>query len=357
MEAMTYICLLNWNGWQDTIGCIESLLSTKKQNFRIVVCDNDSSDGSIQKLEDWAKGMLSVDPPEHRYLKTLVRSERVQPLEIDYQIIPREHYEKHKEIPCDTTLTILLNEENLGFAGGNNRGIEYAMHQPDMTHLWLLNNDTLVEPNCLHEMHKRMNSAGAPAVVGSRVMFFDDPSIVQALGGNRFNPLSGTASQSIGRFMDVTDLPSSEEARGAIEQSLDYISGCSMLLPKSYLTQTGLMEESYFLYYEEIDWAVRSNRLAQSFPRLIAFDAVLYHKEGASIGSASLHGHASLQSEYYMFRSKFLFTRKHYPLLLPFVGGASVLQALNRIRQGRWDAAKQIFSLIWRVLFLRGTTA
>lgn len=316
---MIYVVILNWNGWQDTISCLQSLLSTKGVNFRVVVCDNGSTDGSVEKIKSWAQGTIKSETPKHRRLAALMHAKK-----------PRN---KH-------WLTLIENKANLGFAAGNNPGIRYAMKQADMTHVWLLNNDTLVEPDCLLKMFRRLQGEPEPAICGSRIMFYDDPTVVQALGGNKFNKWTGNASPSLGRF----DSETKKRKPKNIEKELDYISGCSMLLPKKFIEDIGLMEERYFLYYEEIDWAVRAQG---KYKAIYADDAVIYHKEGSSIGSASLKRAPSALSDFYCFRNKLWFTQKHFPLSIPSCYLVTLLQVFNRCRRGYWASGWLILSVLF----------
>ena len=340
---MIYVVILNWNGWQDTLPCLQSLFETKGADFRVVVCDNGSTDGSVEKIESWLNGNLEVAVPEHPRLAKLLQSSAA-----NREDTTRTQYSKttladlnqdiarDKLAPAEARLTLIENEANLGFAGGNNSGIRYAMNQADMTHLWLLNNDTLVEPDCLLRMLRRSESEKDPSICGSRVMFYDDPSIVQALGGNKYNRWTGNASPSLGRFMPE----SAHRDPSEIEKQMDYVSGCSMLIPRDFLDEVGPMEESYFLYYEEIDWFVRGRG---AYKPIYADDAVLYHKEGSAIGSASLNSLPSALSEFYCFRNKLRFTRRHFPLGLPICYVMTFLQVMNRCRRGYWASG-------WRIL-------
>ena len=78
MEAV-YIILLNWNGWKDTCQCLESVLRSDYPNFRVIVCDNRSTDGSMQKIKDWAEGKVTADEKISEKLKPLIKS-RCRPI-------------------------------------------------------------------------------------------------------------------------------------------------------------------------------------------------------------------------------------------------------------------------------------
>lgn len=316
-SEIVYVVILNWNGWQDTISCIESVLNSDNKKVKIIVCDNGSSDDSINQINNWCSA-------EHNIAVTNISAgEANQPASA-----------------TASKITLIHNQANLGFAAGNNTGLRYAVAQQDMTHVWLLNNDTEVASNCLSAMLTRLDNFSKPAICGSRVMFHEDTVTVQALGGNTFNKYTGIAGQSIGRFSNENSIRNTKK----IEKAIDYLSGCSILLPRSFLETVGLMDEQYFLYYEEIDWAIRAK---QKFVNIYADDAVVYHKEGASIGSASLTTAPSLLSEFYCNKSKLLFMKKHYPLNLPWCYLALLGQVFNRFKRRQWQHGYQLASIIF----------
>ena len=97
---------------------------------------------------------------------------------------------------------------------------------------------------------------------------------------------------------------------------MDYINGASTLASRSFLEKIGLMEESYFLYFEEMDWAMRARgKFALGYAR----DSVIYHKEGATIGTNLDRRKRSLLSDQYLSRNRVLFTRRFVPWALPTV--------------------------------------
>ena len=323
-----YIVILNWNGWKDTVECLESVFRLDYPNYRVVVCDNDSSDQSLNHIERWAQGLDPVEVDDSNPLKRL--SSPNVPKPIAYSTYTAGGNGSAPTDGGNEPLILLPTGGNLGFAGGNNAGLRYVLEQGDADYVWLLNNDTVVEPAALSEMvlhSKALSGKGSPNTCGSLVCFYSDPEVVQAYGGATFNRWSGIASQTLGRFEKRDRMVNHEE----VANSLNYITGCSWLLPIDFIASVGLMEERYFLYYEEIDWVTRSNG---QFKITYAPKSIIYHKEGSSIGSKTIRRAPSLLSEYYMTRSKVLFTLRFNPVAIPFVYLLSTLQAVNRVRQG-----------------------
>jgi GT2 family glycosyltransferase len=319
-----HVIILNWNGWRDTVECLESLLRCDYPNLQLVVCDNGSEDDSLSKIMSWAEGRTPPPEAEQPQLARLTTPPVDKPiacrqLQINEILQPGEAID-------DLPLVLIDNGANLGFAAGNNSGFRYALSRPASDYLWLLNNDTLVEPDALSMLVDWCENH-PNASCGSLVCFYDDPGIIQALGGASFNRWSGIASTTLGRFLRRDESLDHE----TWQQQLDYITGCSWLLPRAWLEQVGLMEENYFLYYEEIDWVTRA---APAFSIGYSPQSVVYHKEGRSIGSKSLNRSSSLLSEFYLARNKLRYTYKFNRLMLPTVWISTLLQAINRLRQG-----------------------
>lgn len=208
-----------------------------------------------------------------------------------------------------------------------------------MKYVWLLNNDTVVEPDCLANMVARIQHAPTSSVCGSMIHFFDQPHIIQAIGGNRFNPIIGRAARSEGRFIHEKEITETNE----VESTLDYISGCSLLLPRCFLENVGLMSEDFFLYYEEIDWFTRAR---DAYPICVAANARVYHREGRSIGSQSWQRSASALSDFHMYRSQLIFMRKHRGRCLYLCYAYIWAQVAKRILRGQYRNAWVVGSLL-----------
>jgi len=327
-EATTCIVLLNWNGSDDTLACLDSLLPAMARGARVLVCDNASEDGSLERIEAWARGELAAPRSGRPRLDRLQSHDLPRPR---CTRIDRAAAERGEADPR-AGLVLIDNGTNLGFAAGNNVGLRFALAQENVTHVWLLNNDTLVEADCLVRMHERLAGHGNPAVCGSMIHFFDAPAHIQAIGGNRFDRRRGVAHTSEGRYLhedEVGDV-------AATEARLDYLSGCSMLLPRAFLESVGLMNEAYFLYYEEIDWFTRA---AGRFDLLVAAGARLYHREGGSIGSRSWRRGPSLVSDRYMFRSRLRYMRAYQPRYLWRCVLNNALDIVKRLARGQWRNA------------------
>ncbi|MGF1525179.1 MAG: glycosyltransferase, partial [Candidatus Competibacterales bacterium] len=242
--------------------------------------------------------------------------------------------------PADGPVVLVRAGANLGFAGGNNIGLRYALARGDGDYVWLLNNDTAVEPRALAAMVARCQGHPRPAACGSTLVFYHAPQRVQALAGGPYNPWTGIAGTTLGRGMDLADVPA---VAADLAPRLAYLSGASCLMPRDFLTTVGLMTEDYFLYFEEIDWALRARG---RYDWLWAPEALVYHKEGGSIGSPSLDRPSSALSDFYIFRNKLVVVKRFFPWALPIAYGATAAQALNRLRRGQRDKAWLILQVM-----------
>jgi len=311
---MVYIILLNWNGWRDTIECLESVFRLSNAAFRVIVCDNASEDNSLDRIADWASGSLPAEcsNPELQHLSSPPYPKPIPFLRIEAgeQIglgIRSEH------------LFLVATGANLGFAGGNNVGLRLALRAGDLQYAWLLNNDTVVRPDALSSMIKRMEERPDAGICGSTLLFYRDPVTVQCLGGSVYNRWLARTLY-IGSSGDARHLPPAS----LVEAKMKYVLGASVLVRKEFLEVVGLMNEEYFLYFEEIDWVTRA---AGRFGLAYSPESVVYHKEGSTIGPKRPVEKYSAVSVFHFIRGRVLFTRRHHPFALLSVCTAILLSA------------------------------
>jgi GT2 family glycosyltransferase len=328
MTQNVHIIVLNWNGWRDTIECLESLLHLDYPDYTVVVCDNASSDDSLKRIAEWANGRLPAECINPQ-LSHLILPPHRSP--VPYHELTRGEAESSAG-SYRAPLILIQNEANLGFAGGNNVGFRYALANSNCEYCWILNNDTVVEPDALSPMVRLMQERPELGLCGSLNVDYTNPKLVQAQGGMTYNRWTGRVSRIAPCLVEDLD---SRPAR------MDYVNGASTLASRSFLETIGLMEESYFLYFEELDWAMRAKgKFALGYSR----DSVIYHKEGATIGSKRDRRERSLVSEQYLSRNRVLFTRRFLPWALPTVLISVCISAVERLCRGDAKRAKSMFS-------------
>jgi GT2 family glycosyltransferase len=232
--------VLNWNGWRDTVACLESLRRLDVVP-RVIVVDNGSTDGSADRIRAEAPWAQLVQLPSNR-----------------------------------------------GFSCGMNSGIAAALNETSLVdYVWILNNDTLVEPSTLSCMLALGDSDARIGIIGCRLVDADGSGRVQAMGGGGINRWLGTTS---------TDLEPSPRA-------CDHLVGASLFARKTLLGQVGGFDERYFFYLEDTDLSLRARRAGWRLA--VAEDATVIHRRGASIGGDSPG--RSLRSDVNMARSSAIF--------------------------------------------------
>lgn len=230
------IIILNYNGYKDTIECLESL---KKANYggikiSILVIDNGSSNDSVSRISEWLKANASC-----------------------YSIIENE------SDPI-SALTLYKGKENLGFSGGNNIGIQLAL-KASVDYIVLLNNDTVVDVNFLQ-----------PLLTIAR----DDPKI--GLIGSKIIDYYHRSHFILGGYIDVRKCSGYHfyDTEKADLEDISFTSGCIWLIPAKAFKSCGLMDPNYFLYVEDVDFCYRVKK--SGYKITCTKDSIVYHKEGRS---------------------------------------------------------------------------
>ncbi len=312
----TAVILLNWNGAEDSIACIQSLLQMRDQDFVVVLCDNNSTDGSFETLRSWGTAALG---------ETFVT------------------WEPGQQPAHEARVVLIQTGANLGFAGGCNVGIRYVLLLPSVQYLWLLNNDTIVDENALGAQLQKLQGRPEIGILGSTLIFFSEPGLVQAPGGYDFNFWTSRVIQPFGT-LHVDNLPSEI----SVEARLKYISGASMLVRRSFIEEVGLLNEQYFLYFEEVDWATRGKG---RFRLGYCSSSRVVHKEGRSIGSHRQVEQRSSFSERLLARNRVLFLRTYFPyrLLVCLIWIFAV--GVVRLVKGHMTPAVDLWRGAWDGLF------
>ena len=321
------IVVLNWHGWSDTIECLESVFRQDYPNYQVVVCDNASRDGSFEKILAWAAGELPVEGPGDHPLSRLVAPPVRKPIRVAAFDAPPADGAAAPDAP----LVLIRTGGNLGFAGGNNVGMRFARRRPGTKYIWLLNNDTVVDAAARRRMVEEAERDPRVAMVGSKLMDYERPGEIQTIGGGW-----------VKRWRGLTDhIGAGEEDEGQWEERFDpdYITGASLLASAAAIDEIGEMDESYFLYSEEVDWCLRARR--RRFALRYSPGSVVWHKGGRSVGyGSSLH-------DYHTVRSMLLLVRNFYPHLLPITFvyslGRCLAPKIARLQYDRFRAVLRAY--------------
>lgn len=329
-----YVVLVNWNGWADTVECLESVFRLRYPSYRVFVCDNASQDQSLERISAWAEGRLAVPTAEGSALRRLSSPPVRKP--VTYALHQRAEAERGPRVADAVRLELVATGSNLGFAGGNNVALRCALARDDFEYAWLLNNDTVVEPDALDHLVGRMSESPKAGLCGSKLLEYEPPHAVQALGGATYNRWLGSARQ----------IHSEHSGRAeAVESRMAYVVGASMLVSKAFLRDVGLMSEDYFLFFEELDWVARARG---RYGLAYAPGSVVYHKAGRSTGFSRRHYNAA--AEIRLHHSQIRYTRTHMPLFLPMLGLRHLLVLLNSLATLRLPRARAVARLYRELL-------
>lgn len=244
------VVILNWNGREDTLECLASTTRIDYPSYEIVVVDNGSIDGSVAAI--------------------------------------REAY---------PTVTIIETGRNLGYAGGNNVGIRWALGK-HFDSILLLNNDTAVDPGLLRAFARAEAEFPNAGVFGGKIYYHTRPDILWFAGG-QWVP---DAFKFIHVGQDCPDGPEFMTPR-----AFDYMTGCVLHASSRVYRDIGLLDEDFFLTYEETDWCYRARKAGYD-PTFIP-DAKVWHKVSASFG-----GSTSPLMIYFLERNRLLWVRRYLPL-------------------------------------------
>lgn len=319
-ERSAAAVILNWNGWRDTIECLESLLTSLPADVAVIVCDNASSDGSVERIRAWVVEHAAQWGPT-----MLTRDDAVA-----------------GEIAQAGRVHIVENGANLGFAAGNNSGVRLAMNNPSCRYVWILNNDTTVDSGTLPAAVARMEADDSIGICGSTLVYYHDRDSIQAFGGAVYSRWTGR-SRHLGAFARRTEVPRDPSE---VEAQMSYVVGASMLVRREFIERVGYMREDYFLYCEEIDWASRGR---ENFRLGYAPESIVWHKEGATIGTSA--GGGSPLSLFYLFRNRMRYAWRFHRLYVPSVLYFCLLDVAKLMVRRRWP---QVRAAMRGVMQLRG---
>jgi hypothetical protein len=215
---------------------------------------------------------------------------------------------------------LLPSDENLGTAGGNNRGIAYCLEQ-GFDYVLLLNSDTVLTEDFLDRL---VAAADARSLVVPKILYYHDQRLISTHAGD-FDWRRGVFRRTFHGRVDSSDANSPRD--------LETASFCCALVPAAAFREVGILDERFFMYYEETDWLRRARD--QGYRLLYRPEAVVYHRESASSGG----GWMTPFKYYYANRNRLYLMRKHtasrgaYALFTAyFLAGRLVYLALHLLR-------------------------
>jgi GT2 family glycosyltransferase len=292
--------ILNWNGWKDTIECLESLYQITYPNYDVILVDNGSKDDSLEKTKEYCEGRINVESKffEHEPSNKPIKITEYTREEAEAGGVKEEGL---VDLPSNRKLILIKNEKNYGFAEGNNIGIRYAFNALDPDYILLLNNDTIVDPRFLAGLVKVAEDNEEIGMVATKLLFYDSPNIINSVGTLIFK--DGSAAHLGGREIDID----------RYNQVVETFAPCAAaaLYRSDMLNEIGLFDPDFFAYLEDVDLGWRA-RLA-GWKCIFVPKAVVYHKHSASSKKYSVF------KLFYIERNRIWLMIKNYPLCCIFL--------------------------------------
>lgn len=351
------VILVNYNGAADTLAALAALAGLRTPPFALLVVDNGSRPQDARKLEHgWqalcaarglpgpavcpghapggitAGGALPGEPMPDALMRRAAASVPRPDLPRPDRALPRG-----SDSDGQTAHVLLRLSENRGFSGGNNAALRWLLARSSAGQcaaFWLLNNDTEPDPAALDALCARLNQRPEAGLCGSTLLYAHAPGRVQAAGGCAFSPLSGRTAFLAGG-LTTADLA---RVRGEdVEKRMAYVVGASLLARRAVLERAGLLPEEYFLYYEDLAFALNARRAG--FALAWARESLVPHKEGGSTGaSGGGGGRAAARPalvDYLSVRNRIHLIRRYCPWALPVALASLAGVCLNRVRRGQ----------------------
>lgn len=238
------IVVLHWKNFDDTLACLKSISNLTFQPDNIIIVDNHSDDFCVQKVKNLLPSSL-----------------------------------------------IIKSERNLGYSGGNNLGIRYALEN-EADYIWILNNDIIVDGDALYILVDIALENSNAGFLGPKILTQEDPSKILSTGG---------ILQSDGKAYHIGIGESDNGQFNEINEA-DFLSGSSFMVGRNVIEKIGLLDEDFFAYHEDIDWCYRARQAG--FKILNVPRAIVFHPD------TRIRDENSALVTYYITRNSLLFARK-----------------------------------------------
>ncbi len=291
MDPRVTVIILNWNGWKDTVECLESLFQINYSNFDVIVVDNDSHDESLEKIRNYALGKINV------ISDFLIFNSNNKPIKIlEYTKEESEHLKVETKFLklASKKLFLIKNYANYGFAEGNNIGIRFAVNILNPKYILLLNNDTVVDHDFLKEMVNIGEINTDIGIIGPKIYYYNEKNTIWCIGGK----IDWKLARGLHVGINEVDNGQYDEIR-----EFEYVSGSAFLIKREVVDEIGLMDKQFFLYFEESDWALRASQ--KEYISVYTPKAKVWHKVSKSGG-----GITKTLGLYYITRNRWLFMKK-----------------------------------------------
>jgi len=282
------IIVLNWNGWKDTIECLESVFRSNYLDFQVIVVDNGSADESVTRIEEYIKGKgLGF------LIHKLSNSAKQAIFDEEYKNKVLENLSKDESYKPPV---LILSGENLGFARGNNVGIEYAIKN-GFQYVMLLNNDTILTSSLIGQMVSFMEESSSVEISVPCIYYYWDQDKIWNCGG-KLLPFGGRKYYTSKKVCD----------RALTYINVSFVTGCALLVRSSVFRNFGLLSEEFFFGEEDYEFSVRMRK--NKVKMVCVLSTKMYHKVGSS--AKKLTGQ-KLKLAFIHHLNRLVHLKKYYP--------------------------------------------
>lgn len=324
-QPLVSIIILNWNGYNDTIECLESVFQILYPNYIVIVVDNNSSDDSLNKIKSYCGGQII---PKSSFFNFNYENKPISVFEYTQHETENMGLENERffELQPNKKMVLIKNDKNYGFAEGNNVGIRFTLkvHHPD--YVFLLNNDTVVEKDFLTELVKVTERDSKIALAGPKNLFYEKKGrndIISFLGG-KVNLKKYPGYFHIGENL----IDNKKYSEGIID--CDWITGASLMIRvKGNPIKT--LNSKLFFGCEDVDIALKLKK--KGYKVVSVLSSKIWHKCGVSRKLSTKRKIKRLKRETKTNLSLLKMHNPYYNLYLPVYMIQLLIQILyNRIK-------------------------
>lgn len=291
MSPKVTIIILNWNGWKDTIKCLESLTKITYPNYNLIVVDNGSKDESINKIKDYCEGKIKAKSKFFEYTSSNKPIKIIEYMREEAESAGKESKEITDLLP-NKKLILIKNEKNFGYAEGNNIGMRYALKAFNSDYTLILNNDVIVDAKFLDELVKVSESDPKIAISQGKILNLDEKI-------NNTGMLCDIYGSTIGR----RTLKNNNVQFCKQHNTFFYPSGACMLVKNEIFKERELFDKILFAYHEDVDlgWQTR----LQNYQIAYVSSSICFHKMSSTLKN-------SPQKSYFIWRNRIRVLIKNY---------------------------------------------
>ncbi|RXG91475.1 glycosyltransferase family 2 protein [Bradyrhizobium vignae] len=309
--AEVAVLIVGFRNSQDILNCLRALSRAAfSPSFDVFICENGGAEAYRRLIGD----LLSEEGPSSFRVPLGIR---VDPAGTRFTRIQRLSFRSGA-----SNVWIGCAVSNLGYAGGINAWLLPLSDTPGWKGVWILNPDTEPSASALAALYERAES-GRKAMVGSTLVDNGDDERVRIRGGMQWQKARAIAigrGERLGASCNIAE----------IERAMDSPSGASMYVTRWCIERIGLMDERYFLFYEDLDWGVRAKSLGLGYAR----DSIVIHKRGTTTGSAKALAAIPRPSVYLEHRNGVHLVRRHFPSSLALRVAISLMYAIRFLIRG-----------------------